>query len=335
MAKYSVVIPVYNRPEELDELLESLANQTWKDFEVLVVEDGSSLKSDKIAEKYIEELDIRYLYKDNSGPGETRNHGMEHASTDFFLIFDSDCFLPPDYFEKLENYRGKNEFDAFGGPDKAHPSFSSFQKAISHILTSYFTTGGIRGKKNALEKFNPRSFNMGMKKEVFDQTGGFPDILLAEDTDLAIRMHKMGFRVVLLTDCFVYHKRRINSIRFFRQMRNFGYGRAILSKNHPESFKLFFLFPSVFLIYLILAIPHSIYYRSPVVLWPLVVYLVLVFFEAAIKWKDLRVGILAIPTVFYQLCGYGWGFLKGFFEIFIMKKSTYASSKENPLKKAM
>ncbi len=335
MPKYSVVIPVYDRPRELDELLDSLSKQTRKDFEVLVVEDGSNIKSDKIAEKYVEDLEIRYLYKKNTGPGDTRNYGMRHASADFILIFDSDCLIPPDYFEKLENYRDRIDFDAFGGPDKAHSSFSPFQKAISHTLTSYFTTGGIRGRANALEKFNPRSFNMGMKKEVFNKTGGFPDVLLAEDTDLAIRMHQMGLKVVLLPECYVYHKRRVDAVRFFRQMRNFGYGRAILSKNHPGSFKLFFLFPTIFLGYLILAIPHAIFHRSLFVLWPSIVYLVLVFTEALIKSKDLKMAALTIPSVIFQLCGYGWGLLKGVFEIFILKKSTYLQRDENPLKKAM
>jgi len=285
MPKYSVIIPVYNRPEELDELLESLSKQSRKDFEVLVVEDGSTIKSDVVAEKYIEEFEIRYLYKENTGPGDTRNFGMRNANADFLLIFDSDCLIPPDYFEKLENYRSQFYFDAFGGPDKSHDSFSPFQKALSHTLTSYFTTGGIRGRKNALEKFNPRSFNMGLKKEVFDKTGGFPDVLLAEDTDLAIRMHKMGLKVILLPECYVYHKRRIDSVRFFRQMRNFGYGRVILSKNHPGSLKLFFFFPTSFLVYLVLAIPHAIYYRSILVLWPLIIYLALVFGEALVKHK--------------------------------------------------
>ena len=218
MARYSIIIPVYNRPDELDELLESLSKQTLKDFEVLVVEDGSTIKSDKVAEKYIEDLQIRYLLKENTGPGDTRNYGLSQATADYLLIFDSDCIIPESYVEKLDSYRKGYDFDSHGGPDRAHTTFTPFQKAISHTLTSYFTTGGIRGRQKAMEKFNPRSFNMGMKREVFERTGGFPNILLAEDTDLAIRMHKMNLEVVLLPDCYVFHKRRVNMMKFFRQM---------------------------------------------------------------------------------------------------------------------
>ena len=271
----------------------------------------------------------------NTGPGDTRNYGLKKASADYLIIFDSDCLIPPDYFERLTQYRQTNDFDSHGGPDRADASFTPFQKAVSHTLTSYFTTGGIRGRPKALEKFNPRSFNMGLKKEVFEMTGGFPQVLVAEDTDLAIRMHGMGLKVVLLPDCYVFHKRRVNSVKFFRQMVNFGYGRAILTKNHRGTFKLFFLFPAIFLIYLILSVIFSVYDRSVFLLWPVIIYLLLVSIEALFKEKDIKVALLTIPATIFQLCGYGYGFLKGVWELFIIKKNNYLKGDKDPLKKAM
>jgi len=334
MPKYSVIVPVYNRPDELKELLESIVAQGHPSVEVVVVEDGSTVKSDEVVATYSGKLKIDYLYKENTGPGDTRNHGMKHAKGEWLLIFDSDAILPPSYFAQLDDYLSKHEIDAFGGPDSGHQSFSSVQRAISQSMTSTFTTGGIRGKKKSLEKFNPRSFNMGLKKEVFQKTGGFPDVMLAEDTDLAIRMHKAGYKVVLVPECFVYHKRRVSFKKFFRQVRNFGYGRAVLTKKYPDTFKPFFLFPSAFLAYSVLSVPHAIYHQSMFVLWPLALFIGLVFFEALLKEKNLLVAFLTVPAAFVQLFGYGWGFVKGFWEVFITKNSKYLLGGTEALKKA-
>ena len=335
MPKYSIIIPVYNRPEEVDELLRSLIAQEFNDFEVLIIDDGSDIKCTETVNKYEDRLSIRYFFKENSGPGDTRNYGFSKARADFMIIFDSDCILPPDYFTQLEKYRHEHDFDTYGGPDRAHPSFSAFQKAISHTLTSFFTTGGIRGRKKALEKFNPRSFNMGMKRGVYEQTGGFPDVLLAEDTDLSIRMHKMGLKVVLIPQCYVYHKRRLNFLKFFRQTHNFGYGRMILTKNHPESFKPFFLLPASFTIYLLTAIVLDTLYSRFMFLWPVVVYLAVIFTEALIRKRNLTIAILTVPSALAQLTGYGYGTLKGFYHLFILGKSGYPTKNDNPLKKAL
>ena len=187
-SEISVIIPVYNRPHELAELLESLVHQTNKNFEVIVVDDGSTDKSDMVVEHYKDQLPVRYFYKENSGPGQSRNYGCAQSNADFFIFFDSDCVIPEDYFESLRKVPG--HIEAFGGPDKANPSFSAVQKAISYSMTSLFTTGGIRGGGKSVEKFHPRSFNMGYSREVYEKTGGFSNLRFGEDIDLSIRIVK-------------------------------------------------------------------------------------------------------------------------------------------------
>ncbi|MFA5463454.1 MAG: glycosyltransferase, partial [Dysgonamonadaceae bacterium] len=218
MPYFSIIIPVYNRPDEVDELLESLTLQTYSDFEVLLIEDGSSLKCDLIAKKYEDELNVRYYFKENSGRSETRNYGMERAEGEYFVFFDSDCVIPPFYFEKIKNRLAENYTDSYGGPDKADESFSDLQKAISFSMTSFLTTGGIRGSKGAkMEKFVPRTFNMGFSKEVYQTVGGFKD-MFGEDIDLSLRIRSKGYTCQLISDAFVYHKRRVSLRSFYRQV---------------------------------------------------------------------------------------------------------------------
>ena len=334
MPRFSIIVPVYNRPDEVRELLDSVDQQEFRDFEVLVVEDGSSIRCIDVVEAYKNKFKTRYFYKDNSGPGDTRNYGMKQAEGAWLLIFDSDAILPKHYLSFLDEYIQTHEIDAFGGPDKAHPDFNELQKAISHTMTSLFTTGGIRGRKKALEKFNPRSFNMGLKKEVFEATGGYPNIMLAEDTDLAIRMHKAGYKVVLIPECFVYHKRRVSFKKFFRQVKNFGYGRILLTQKYPDTFRPFFLFPTAFFIFLILSMLSTLIFWKWWLLAPLLFYLLLIFSEALIVEKNLKVATLSIWAAICQLCGYGFGFLKGFWEVVIMKDSKYLSQGTDALKNA-
>lgn len=315
----SLIIPVFNRPDEIEELLESLVLQsTDKRFEVVIVEDGSNLKADKIATTFASRLDIAYYFKKNSGPGDSRNFGMKKAKGNYFIILDSDCILPPDYlkivFEALET----DYVDCFGGPDAAHPSFTNLQKAINYAMTSMLTTGGIRGRKNAVNKFQPRSFNMGISKEVFEKTGGFGKIHPGEDPDLTIRIWQKGYQTCLIEDAFVYHKRRISWTRFYQQVYKFGLTRPILNFWHPQTQKLTYWFPSVFIFSVLLAVILLFFgYLIPVSL--IIMYFVATFTEALLKNRSLAVAILAIPAICIQFTGYGYGFLKSTWRVAILK----------------
>lgn len=229
--KYSVIIPVYNRPDEVNELLESLTLQTCKDFEVVVVEDGSSIPCQEVVEKYSDRLDIHYYNKPNSGPGQTRNYGAERSHGEYLIILDSDCILPPGYFEAVEKELQSSPVDAFGGPDRAHASFTDIQKAINYSMTSFFTTGGIRGGKKKMDKFYPRSFNMGVRRSVYQTLGGFSKMRFGEDIDFSIRIFKAGYRCCLFPSAWVYHKRRTDLKKFFKQVHNSGIARINLYKN--------------------------------------------------------------------------------------------------------
>ena len=329
MPRFSIIIPLYNRPQEIDELLASLDRQSFKDFEVLVIEDGSIDRADHICEKHRETLDIKYYYKDNEGPGPSRNYGCMKATSDFFLFFDSDCIIPDDYLANLEtNCRG-NTFDAFGGPDAADPSFNSVQKAINHSMTSIFTTGGIRGNKTSAEKFHPRSFNMGISRKVFEATGGFAPIRFGEDIDFSIRVIEAGFTSILIPECFVYHKRRTSFRQFYKQVFNSGIARVNLFRRHPKSLKLVHFFPAAFSILFPLSLLYAIIFRSIIPVFPFLLYFLAIFLEALIKNKSIWIGLLAIRASVTQLFGYGLGFLKGYWRRVILKKEEFHAFKEN------
>ncbi|MEO9965397.1 MAG: glycosyltransferase [Reichenbachiella sp.] len=315
--KYSIIIPVFDRPDEMREMLDSLASQTQRLFEIILVEDGSELRSDFLVDQY--DLPIRYYYKPNSGPGDSRNFGMEKASGDYLLFFDSDCVLPANYFEKLDEALLEHSPDAFGGPDSAHPSFSTVQKAINYAMTSFFTTGGIRGGKKQLDTYQPRSFNMGFSRAVYDKIGGFSDIHPGEDPDLSFRIMKAGFKIALIGEAFVYHKRRIDFNKFFKQVYKFGVVRVILNRWHPGTSKLVYFLPSVFLIGVTGLFALS-FLTSGMSLIPLVCYGGLIFLDAVRK-NSLRVAMMAVPASFIQLIGYGVGFIRSQLKLNLLGQS--------------
>lgn len=311
---YSVIVPVFNRPQEVEELLDSLAKQTFKNFEVVLIEDGSTERCDAIAQRYSQTLDIQYHYKRNTGPGDSRNYGMELAKGDYLLFFDSDCVIPPQYLQVLDEYLKHNPLDCFGGPDNAHESFSDVQKAINYSMTSFFTTGGIRGRKKQLDKYQPRSFNMGFSRAVYQKVGGFGEIHPGEDPDLSYRILKAGFKVGLVSDAFVYHKRRIDFNKFWQQVYKFGVVRVILMKWHPESKKIVYWLPTAFLLsmgfLLLFVLFISLYF-----LLFLLAYCLLIFVDAFSQTKSPGIAAMAIVASFIQLFGYGYGFLKAFIKI--------------------
>jgi glycosyltransferase involved in cell wall biosynthesis len=314
MPKYSVIIPVFDRPQELEELLQSLGMQTYQNFEVLVVDDGSTLKSDAVYEKFTNRLNLKYFYKQNSGPGPSRNFGFERAKGQYFLVFDSDCVLPPGYFNAVEEALSGQKLDMWGGPDRARDDFTPLQQAMGYTMSSILTTGGIRGGRS--KAFQPRSFNMGLSRKVFEATGGFRLDRYAEDIELSVRVTGMGFKVGLIPEAFVFHKRRTTLRGFFRQVSNFGKGRVIVGRTHRGVLRLTHWFPAFFLIGLI-AIP-PVWLVLPFVGAALfsiyVAYIVAVFADTALKSRDIWVALLSMPCVMVQMTGYGSGFLKEFFK---------------------
>ena len=316
---FSFIIPVYNRPEETKELLESLVVQTHKDFEVVIIEDGSKETSEGVVKLFSSKLTINYLFKENTGPGDSRNYGMRKASGDYFIILDSDCILPEFYFENVKKALNENFVDCFGGSDNALSSFSDIQKAINYAMTSFFTTGGIRGGSEKIEKFQPRSFNMGISKKAFETSNGFGNIHPGEDPDLTIRLWKKGFKTRLIMDAFVYHKRRIDWNKFYIQVNKFGKARPILDSWHPEYTKLTFWFPTLFLFGTLLAI-ILMFFKIYFPLLALLAYFLMLFIDSAIKNKSIKVGILAVVARIIQFYGYGKGFLLSTINIKWMKQ---------------
>ena len=318
MPKFSIIVPVYNRPDEVAELLQSLEKQTVKNFELIIIEDGSSLPCEDVCKEYEGKFILKYFFKPNSGRSETRNYGIERTTGDYFVFFDSDCILPPNYFECLEKNLTENYSDCFGGPDAAHESFSDVQKAINFAMTSFLTTGGIRGGKNQMEKFKPRTFNMGFSRAVFEKVGGFKN-MFGEDIDLSIRITDAGFRTTLYQDVFVYHKRRVSFKKFFKQVQNFGAGRINLAILHKNSLKLVHTAPAVLLVGFFIIILLSIFCTPFWLVLP-AVYTLLLFADALIKTKKIKTAFLSLWASFIQITAYGIGFLKSFFQKIIFRQ---------------
>lgn len=318
---FSLIIPVYNRPEEVNELLESLSQSTFDaDFEVVIVEDGSTLLCDKIITNYGDKLDISYYFKENSGPGDSRNFGMKKAKGDYFLIFDSDCIIPKQYLTEVARELQANYVDCFGGPDKALDSFSDIQKAINFAMTSFLTTGGIRGGSEKIDKFQPRSFNMGLSKIAFDKSGGFGNIHPGEDPDLSIRLWNLGYETKLFPKAFVYHKRRIDWERFSIQVNKFGKARPILNKWYPKYSKVTYFFPSVFILGFFTSLLLLLFAQD--VLFKLyLLYFLIIFLSATVQNKSLKIGYLSVIAVWKQFFGYGIGFMESFIKIILLKQS--------------
>ena len=317
--RFSIIIPVYNRPQEVEELLESLCSQTFKDFEVIVVEDGSTEKCDGICEKYADLLPVSYHFKSNSGPGPSRNYGAERSQGEYLIILDSDVIVPDNYLEIIKKELEREPCDAFGGPDRAHPTFTPIQKAINYSMTSFFTTGGIRGGKKKMDKFYPRSFNLGIKRSVYEALGGFAPMRYGEDIDLSTRIFANGYSCRLFPDAFVYHKRRVKFSSFFRQVKHSGEARVILKKKYPETFKLVHLLPAAFVVGNVILVVLGIFHHW---IWftPILLYCLMVFADSLLKNKSIKVASLSIPASYVQLFGYGTGFIQAAWRDILSKK---------------
>ena len=393
MIRYSIIVPVYNRPDEVDELLQSLCEQDFTDFEVIIVEDGSQVPCEAVCRRYENRLDLKYFAKPNSGPGQSRNYGAERAQGDWLIVLDSDVVLPKGYLEAvdkkthpqplperrgedspiLENADGQGndsppsqggagEWVCFGGPDAAHDSFTPVQKAISYSMTSFFTTGGIRGGKAKLDKFYPRSFNMGIRREVYHELGGFSKMRFGEDIDFSYRIVEAGYQTALLPDAWVWHKRRTDFRKFFRQVFNSGIARINLTKRHPGTMKFVHVLPAIFTIGtilltviafvgLIIALlglwaswprsgqqPHCnhsillVFFGIFIILAalsPLLLYSLIVFVDSSVKNRSLWVGLLSVPAAFVQLMGYGLGFLKAWWKRMVLKQDEFTAFEKN------
>lgn len=318
MPRFSVIVPVYNRIEEVNDLLQSLSTQSCKDFEIVIVEDGSSKPCEDTVKRYAEKIDVKYFFKENEGRSIARNYGLERASGDYFIFFDSDCVIPSDYFKILSSSLDNNPVDCFGGPDAAHESFSDTQKAINYSMTSFLTTGGIRGGKVQLEKFVPRTFNMGYSRRVWETVGGFRE-MFSEDIDMSTRIRQAGFSIGLIRDAYVYHKRRVNMILFARQVYVFGMSRITLKLLYPDSLKLVHTLPAIFVLGSALLI-----LLSCIVSWwfitPLLAYFIAIFITALMSTKSLAIACKALPASIIQLGGYGCGFINAFTRKILLRK---------------
>ena len=319
---FSIIIPLYNRPQEIKELLSTLCEQTYMQFEVLVIEDGSVNDAKDVVASFENKLDVKYFVKENSGQGFSRNFGFERAKGDYFIIFDSDILVPSDYLEIVKDYLFEHQLDAFGGPDAAHESFTPVQKAISYAMTSPFTTGGIRGNKKHIGQFHPRSFNMGLSREVYEKVGGFILTRLGEDIEYSIRIHESGFKIGLIPAAKVYHKRRTSFSQFYKQLHFFGRARINIYKHFPSELKAVHFFPAIFTLGIAFTILCNIFF-SPLAYvcnFFVLLYFMLIFFHGWQVNKSIKIAFLSVIASFIQLTAYGLGFIQDFVKRVLFNK---------------
>lgn len=328
--KYTIIVAVYNRVDEVRELLQSAENLDFdrKDFELLFVDDGSKDGFQKFIENYKSDsgLYIRAIYQGNKGPGEARNNGMKNAKGEYFIYVDSDCMFPPHWLKEIDKELVRKNFDAFGGPDTFHPSFSPLLKAINYSMTSLIGTGGTRGNKKSVGKFYPRSFNMGIHRKIFEDIGGMNKLRHGQDMDFSQRIYDAGYKVGLVADAFVYHKRRTSLTKFYRQIFNWGVARINLAQKHPSMLKPIHLLPAAIVLGLVALVIFTLLVPSTArILWSLTGigfgFVVLwAFFEAFIKYKSLTAALLSPITLNIQVFAYGFGLIKALWQTRILGK---------------
>jgi glycosyltransferase involved in cell wall biosynthesis len=318
---FSIVVPTFSRTDEVIELLDSLETQQNKNFEVIIADGSLDDSVGKVVKAYMNRLKLIYLYDKGLGISESRNWGVKNASGDYVVFFDSDCVIPSQYFAVLDDYLNQNPLDAFGGPDKAHESFNNHQKAINYAMTSFFTTGGIRGKKTHIGQYQPRGFNMGIKREVFNLLGGYSGLKVSEDIDLSMRLFKSGYKVGLIEEAFVYHKRRSTFYKFFRQVNSFGSGRIDLQIRHGNALKLVHFLPTLFTLYILFGLIISIFSWIAFTFWAgsLLVYFFLLFIDSTIQNKSTVIGLQSVYAACIMHIGYGMGMLKAIILRYILR----------------
>ena len=326
--QFSLIIPLYNRPDEIRELLDSLCVQSDAGFEVVVVEDGSDIRSEDIVKSFADRLQVKYHEKPNSGPGQSRNYGAKRAAGEYLIFLDSDCIIPPDYVRSVRQFLLNQPVDAFGGPDRSDDSFTPIQKAINYSMTALFTTGGIRGNTKSVEKFHPRSFNMGYTREVFQSTGGFAKMRFGEDIDMSIRMMNAGFSTTLIPDAYVYHKRRSTFRQFFKQVHNSGIARINLFKRHPKSLKVAHFFPAAFTLGMVAATALALL-GIPWLAALYGVYFTAILIQATWQYKSLSIGCLSVVASAIQLTSYGLGFVKAIWRRIVLGRGEFAAFEKN------
>jgi glycosyltransferase involved in cell wall biosynthesis len=327
---FSIVVPTFSRPDEVTELLNSLVAQQHSNFEVIIVDGSLDQTVKNVVEKFQDRLKLQYLYQKGLGISESRNRGVEKSCGKYIIFFDSDCVIPPAYFKTLEDLLADDPFDAFGGPDKAGEDFNKLQKAVSYAMTSFFTTGGIRGRKKHVGQYQPRTFNMGIRKDVFLALGGFSGLKVSEDIDLSMRLYQHGYRVGLLEQIYVFHKRRSTFYKFFRQVFSFGSGRIDLQLRHRNALKVVHVLPSLFVIYNVFGLLVGLFSAEVLLIWlaSVMLYALAILVDATLQNHSIRVGLISVYASFIMLTGYGLGMLKAFISRIILKSDQESQKPE-------
>jgi len=319
LPKYSIIIPCFNRADEVAELLESISQLKFDpaQFEIIISDDGSTDNTKKLVEQNKSKLqcDLIYLTQNNSGPGAARNHAMENANGDFFIFIDSDVTLSADWLFHIDLTLVEKKADAFGGPDSYREDFSPFLKAVNYSMTSFITTGGLRGKKGKkLARFYPRSFNMGLSRELWKKIGGFGSLRHGQDIEFSHRIIESGAQVIFIDQAVVYHKRRTNLRRFYKQVFNWGVARINLYKINKKMLEPLHSIPAVLTFVAVTLLVLSLIFDliKTIVLWGFsagILILIYSMIDSIRIYKSIKPALWLPLVMPAQVLGYGFGFI--------------------------
>lgn len=324
--KFALISPTFKRPDEVTEFLDSLRKLDYpKDkFEIILGDGTPGDELRPLIYPYQKDLPLKIYYEEFLPVSNARNRAAELSTAQFFIFLDSDCIIPEGYLKAVEFFLDAHpQINLFGGPDAASEDFTDLQKAISFSMTSFLTTGGIRGGSSSVTTYHPRGFNMGISAELFNKVGGYDEnFVCGEDVELSMRLIKAGAKSAFIEEAHVFHKRRTSIKQFRRQVFRFGAARPLLAKAHPGNLKITHLFPLAFTVYRhVSAILFLLvfYFNLSVLSLPFamyVLYMVAVFFSA-LKKEGLSVALLAVQTTNTMNAGYGIGFLRNYLEVYL------------------
>ncbi len=332
----SVITPSYNRASELEHLMRSISAQSIDHnlFELIISDDGSTDDTEALINSWQEKasFSIKYISQENKGPGAARNHGLEKSIGELILFIDSDCEAHPKWIETIVDEYHKSEFDACGGPDGGKKDFTLLQKAIDYSMTSFFTTGGMRGhSEKMISKFYPRTHNMGVKRDKYEAVGGFGNLRHGQDIEFSHRIRTSGGKIRFIKNALVYHRRRTSLRQFIKQVFNWGVARINLGKIDTAMLEPVHFLPSLsillslFIILIIYQLDWGISEIFLLFFSPLSIICLL----GALNKKDLRVFPILLLVIPIQIFGYGLGFLQAYIRRFIFNEAELVGFKKN------
>lgn len=205
MTKVSIIVPVYNTEKYLNKCIDSLINQTLKDIEIIIINDGSTDNSDNIIKSY-KDSRIKYISKSNEGIGKTRNIGIDLAKGEYLAFVDSDDYIANDFCEKMYNKAQKDNCDV------VICNFYKESKGLIKVNLDSFDDSSLQENPALINKINLGPCNKIYKKSLFDNPDNrFVENLKYEDAPFIVKILLSANKIGKLNDYLTYYVIHSNS----------------------------------------------------------------------------------------------------------------------------